>query len=144
VANPNLQRYVDYFEHLDVASLEQLPSVMTEDVFFADPFNQVVGTEPVKAIFRHMFDNLLDPKFKVTQLAMTDSGESVGMMLWRLDAAQKGSQDPFVIHGMSELHFADDGRVNRHIDHWDAGRQFYEKLPVIGWILKKIRGRLAV
>jgi hypothetical protein len=44
---------------------------------------------------------------------------------------------------MSEVQFDEAGSVRAHIDHWDAAGQLYEKLPVIGWILRRIRARLA-
>ena len=43
------------------------------------------------------------------------------------------------ITGASMVMFADDGRVMTHVDYWDAASQLYEKLPIIGWLLKKLR-----
>lgn len=48
-----------------------------------------------------------------------------------------------LIVGMSEIYFANDGLFRVHVDHWDAGRQLYERLPVLGWLVKKIRSRIA-
>jgi hypothetical protein len=44
---------------------------------------------------------------------------------------------------MSELRFAADGRVREHIDHWDAAAQVYERLPLIGGLMRLIRRRFA-
>jgi len=44
---------------------------------------------------------------------------------------------------MSELTFDSDGKVARHVDHWDAGKEFYEKLPLLGGVLRAIRRRVA-
>ena len=38
--------------------------------------------------------------------------------------------------------FAPDGRISEHIDHWDAAAQFYERIPVLGWLIRKVRRRL--
>ena len=43
---------------------------------------------------------------------------------------------------LSELRFADDGRVVAHIDHWDSGAQFYGKLPGLGWLIERVRRRV--
>jgi len=45
--------------------------------------------------------------------------------------------------GMSELTFTADGKVARHIDHWDASKAFYEKLPLVGALLRAIRRRVS-
>jgi len=30
-----------------------------------------------------------------------------------------------------------------HRDYWDAAQELYEKFPVIGWVLRHLRKRLA-
>lgn len=89
-----------------------------------------------------MFDNLENARFTVSHMAITDNNEPLGFLRWELDSALKGK--PYRIIGMSEVSFAADGRVNKHIDHWDAARQFYEKLPLVGGLLRIIRSRLKV
>jgi steroid delta-isomerase len=142
MSDTSLQRYAAFFEQLNVDSLSQLASVMTEDVHFVDPFNDVHGIESVEKIFRHMFSSLQNSKFKVTHAALTGGSQPNGLIRWELSSFLNGK--PYNIIGMSELGFAADGRVNSHIDHWDAAQQFYERLPIIGWLLRTIRARLAV
>jgi hypothetical protein len=138
----SLQRYTGFFEELEPANLSQLVSVMTEDVHFVDPFNDVRGVESVEKIFLHMFRSLENPTFKVTHAAMTDNVDPQGLIRWELSSSLNGK--PYNIVGMSEIAFAADGRVSSHIDHWDAAQQFYERIPAIGWLLRTIRARLAV
>ena len=67
---------------------------------------------------------------------------SAALIRWDLDGVLGGT--PWHVSGMSELRLSDDGRVSLHIDHWDSGRQFFERLPLIGWLLRQIRRRLTV
>lgn len=39
--------------------------------------------------------------------------------------------------------FDDSGKVIEHIDYWDAGGQVYERLPLLGSILRQVRGSIA-
>ena len=142
MSDANLQRYTEFFEQLNPDNLSQLVSVMMEDVHFVDPFNDVHGIESVENIFLHMFKSLQDSRFRVTHAAVADGAQPRGLIRWELTSMLNGK--PYNIVGMSEVRFAPDGRVNAHIDHWDSGQQFYERLPVIGWLLRKIRSRLAV
>lgn len=48
------------------------------------------------------------------------------------------------IDGVSEVRFDSVGLITAHIDYWDAARQLYEKLPLLGGVLRMIRHRLAV
>jgi hypothetical protein len=45
---------------------------------------------------------------------------------------------------MTEVQFDHQALVAAHLDHWDSGRQLYEKLPGIGFLLRRVRKRLAI
>ncbi|SVD08167.1 uncharacterized protein METZ01_LOCUS361021 [marine metagenome] len=140
MSDTDLQRYAEFFERLSSGRLNQLASVMTEDIRFVDPFNDVNGLKQVEKIFRNMFGSLNNPTFTVTHSAMAGNLEPRGLIRWELHSVVKGL--PYIIVGMSEVCFADDGRVKSHVDHWDAAKQFYEHLPIVGWLLRMIRVRM--
>jgi len=154
MTDPQLQRYTDFFQQLNADNLSELDRVMTEDIHFVDPFNDVIGLDKVQKIFRHMYDSLENPEFRVTHAAIaagnaeadsagaTEGKNKRGMIRWELHSLLNSK--PYRIFGMSELGFAADGRVNEHIDHWDASQQFYARLPVIGWLLGLVKARLKV
>jgi hypothetical protein len=48
------------------------------------------------------------------------------------------------IHGSSHLRFAADGRIAYHRDYWDAAEEVYEKVPLLGGLLRRIKRRLQV
>lgn len=137
-----LKRYTDFFEQLTPGRLNDFSTVMTEDVHFTDPFNDVTGLEAIRKIFRHMFDNLEEPRFKVKRAALAEGDPSRALLSWEMSATLNGK--PYGIVGMSDIAFAEDGRVREHIDHWDASTQFYSRIPVIGWLLGLIQARLRV
>ena len=112
---------------------------MTADVRFKDPFNDVRGVDAMARVFRHMFENVGDIRFTV---AHSVAAGATCLMAWRFEGRLRGKTWAF--DGASVICFAPDGRVREHIDHWDAARDFYERLPVIGWLLAWLRGRLAL
>jgi ketosteroid isomerase-like protein len=132
------ERYRRYLETLSPRNLEALPDYVTPDVRFKDPFNDVRGADAMSRVFRHMFENVAGIRFTVRNAA-TDG--DVGLMTWRFEGTLKGK--PWAFEGASSLRFAADGRVAEHIDYWDAAGDFYERLPIIGWLLSSIRRRLA-
>ncbi len=135
-----LKRYVAFYEQMTPASLGHFNEVMTDDARFVDPFNDVTGLEKIETVFAHMFDNLTEVKFTVRHAVCT--GEDAALLSWELNAAM--GKKPWHVTGMSEIGFSGDGRVNRHVDHWDAAQQFYERLPIVGSLLRGIRKRLKV
>ena len=43
------------------------------------------------------------------------------------------------INGSSHVKFDDQGLVTFHRDYWDAAEELYEKLPVIGFVMKQLK-----
>jgi len=138
-----LQRYIDYYEALTPATVKDIGLFMTDDVHFSDPFNDVIGLDETRRIFDKMFLDLDHVKFKITRAAVADGNDTCALLSWQLEATLKKSGKPMNIVGMSDIRFAEDGRVCEHIDHWDPGRQIYEHLPVLGAIIGRIRSHLA-
>lgn len=141
-ATAAIDAYVRFFETLTPETLDDLHLYVTPDVRFTDPFNDVTGVDAMQAIFRHMFARLREPVFKVTYRAQSTEDTCVWFLRWQLTAhAPALLGGDWAVTGMSELHLAADGRVEAHIDYWDAGRQFYELLPLIGPIIRLLRRR---
>ena len=137
-----LERYAQEFEKLSSQTVKDLSEIMTEDIHFVDPFNDAKGIDTIKNIFDEMFESLDDARFTVTHAGLDMQDSSTGLLGWRLNANYRNK--PYTVVGMSEIKFASDGRVSQHIDYWDAGQQFYEHLPMLGWLLRGIRQRLKV
>ncbi|MDM7946275.1 nuclear transport factor 2 family protein [Oceanibaculum nanhaiense] len=133
--------YGRFFETIAPDSLDRLDGIVAPDVRFVDPFNDVTGIEGYRAVFRHMFETVDQPRFTILRTA-TDG--DTAFYRWRFSFRRKGAVDIWTIEGMSEVRFLANGLVAAHIDHWDAASQLYERLPVIGALLRWIRRKLAV
>lgn len=132
--------YAKAFEAITPGSLEALGSLCADTVRFKDPFNDVTGREAFARVFQHMFKTVDQPRFTVSHISTVDD---TAFLRWRFSFKPKGSQETWVIEGMSEVRFDAHGRVCLHWDHWDAAEQFYERLPVLGSVLRLIKRRLA-
>ena len=132
------ERYRRYLETLTPESLTVLETHVVPGVRFVDPFNDVTGVEAMRAVFRHMFKVLGDVAFEVRHMAIDGN---VALMAWTFRTRLRGRA--WVVEGASEVTFDPQGRVISHIDRWDAGRDFYELLPVIGGPMRWLRRRAA-
>lgn len=131
-------RIVDMFERLAREDLPRLPEIYVDEVRFKDPFNEVVGIAAVQRIFGHMFDRLDAPRFVVRDIAL--DGEQCFLtwdFLFRLQRFDRRSEQ--TIRGCSQLRLAADGRIAEHRDYWDAAEELYEKLPLIGSLMRWLR-----
>jgi limonene-1,2-epoxide hydrolase len=138
-----LARYVAALEALDASRVAALTELVTPDVRFRDPFSDVRGAERMLTIFRRLFEDCTDVRFKAEPPVRSGDRAYVSWVMdYRLRRFAKGPL--WRIEGASEIRLAPDGRVASHVDHWDAASQFYERLPVLGAVLRAIRRRVAV
>ena len=140
-AHPDLRvrRVVQFFERLQPADLQRLGEVYTVDARFKDPFNRVQGLPAIGRIFEHMFTTLDGPRFEIIDVVVQDEQ---CFLTWDFVFRMK-RWNPAVqrVHGGSHLRFATDGRVAMHRDYWDAAEELYEKLPVIGALMRWLKRR---
>jgi ketosteroid isomerase-like protein len=134
-----VQRICTAFEQLTPASLAQLHAVYTDDARFKDPFNDVQGQAAIRAVFEHMFGTLRAPRFVIKDCVVQGNH---CFLTWdflfglpRLGPAEQR------IHGASHLVLADDGRIAVHRDYWDAAEELYEKLPLVGSLMRWLKRR---
>lgn len=132
-----LQRLVQWYQTLTEESLQQIDCYYTEDACFKDPFNEVSSREHIAAIFRHMFATLEAPRFVIHQCTGNDSETFI---TWDMEFARKGRT--MSIKGCSHLRHNESGLVTHHRDYWDAAEELYEKLPVLGWLMRIIKRKL--
>ncbi|MNR84276.1 SnoaL-like domain protein [compost metagenome] len=134
----DMQRVVDFFQTLTVATArEQLEQVYAPDASFKDPFNEVSGLENILPIFVHMFTQVEQPRFVVTSTVL--QGNSAFMTWEFLFYMRRYALDEQCIRGATHFRFAPDGRVNFHRDYWDAAEELYEKLPVLGGLMRLLK-----
>jgi steroid Delta-isomerase len=138
-----VQQLVQFFETLSPQTLGSLHTLYAADARFKDPFNAVQGTAAIERIFAHMFDTLHAPRFVVTQQLV--QGDQC-FLVWdfhfglRSDKGAVGRH----IHGSTHVVFDASGRVLLHRDYWDAAEELYEKLPVLGSLMRWLRTKLRV
>ena len=119
---------------------ERLEQITSPEVRFIDPFNDLKGRPALRVLLEHTKQQLKDLHFDITDTAM--SGNRV-YVKWNMTARLKFFGE-WRVEGVSEIEFDEEGRVSLHRDHWDSARQFYEKIPIIGWLLRRLRSSLSL
>jgi hypothetical protein len=138
---PATDRFVHFFEHLDPASVARLGEVYTGDVYFKDPFNEVHSLAQVQQIFSHMYVALDRPRFVVT--GRVAEGQEC-FLTWNFEFYFRKQRPALLqtVRGSSHLKFNAAGLVSYHRDYWDAAEELYEKLPLLGSLMRWLRKRV--
>jgi ketosteroid isomerase-like protein len=129
-----------YFEALTPKSVAQIGDFYTADARFKDPFNAVQGIPAITRIFEHMFTALEGPRFIVTQ-RIVDGAQAFLVWEFRFRFRRFDTVTEQVVRGGSHLTLAADGRISEHRDYWDAAEELYEKLPVVGSLMRWLKIR---
>lgn len=140
-ADPRVERIAQAFERLAPADLDRLDTLYTADARFKDPFNTVQGVPAIRAVFDHMFRTLQGPRFVIRE-AVAD-GDACFLTWDFLFVAPRMGAGEQCIHGGSHLKLAADGRIAWHRDYWDAAEELYEKIPLLGALMRWLKRRAA-
>jgi len=138
--SPTVQRVVTYFETLTHGSVAELTALYDPQARFKDPFKDVRGLEAIGHIFEHMFVALDAPRFIITGQIV--QGQQC-FLTWefRFKFKNFNTQTEQVILGGSHLQFSDQGLITLHRDYWDAAEELYEKLPIVGSLMRWLKKR---
>lgn len=137
--DPRVARVIKLFEALRAEDVARLAEHYTPGASFKDPFNNVTGVAAIQAIFRHMFDALDEPRFVITEALLE---RNHAFLVWDFHFRMKRfSRQRQSIHGSTHLRFAPDGRIALHRDYWDAAEELYEKLPLVGALMRWLKRR---
>ncbi|GAA4022597.1 nuclear transport factor 2 family protein [Actimicrobium antarcticum] len=128
---------VDFFATLTLESASRIATIYSADAFFKDPFNEVRGTDEIARIFRHMFVQVDAPHFVVTTHVL--QGDQAFLTWDFLFRMKRFSREEQCIRGATHVRFDADGRVCLHRDYWDAAEELYEKLPVLGGLMRLLK-----
>jgi steroid Delta-isomerase len=136
---PEIERIVQRFEGISPDTLDAVAELYALDARFKDPFNEVQGPEAIRRIFEHMFVSLDEPRFVVHE-AIVQGRQA--FLAWDFHFRMKRfDRAPQIIRGGSHLVLAADGRITLHRDYWDAAEELYEKLPLVGSLMRWLKKR---
>jgi ketosteroid isomerase-like protein len=135
-----VQELVYFFEQLTPQDLDRLPKLYAPDARFKDPFNEVQGLAAIERIFVHMFEALDSPHFIVSERIV--QGQQC-FLLWDFQFRFKSFDKTTwqTVRGSTHLVFNEAGQVTLHRDYWDAAEELYEKIPLLGPLMRWLKRR---
>lgn len=122
----NLSMVVDEFYH--------------EDLVFADPVENIKGREEMKKYYSNMYKNVKEIKFDFSEM-VSEGDTVVGVWVMTLKTDSLNDGKPFSVEGTSHIKFKD-GKAIYHRDYFDMGAFIYERIPVVGWMVRKVKSKL--
>ncbi len=135
-----IERLVEFFESMTPQGLGEIGAHYSTGAYFKDPFNEVRGIEGVRRVYAHMFEQVCEPRFKVTERVVAENG---AFLTWDFTFRFRPGGAPLTVQGATHLRFDAEGKIAYHCDYWDAAGELYAKVPVLGALARLARRRLS-
>jgi hypothetical protein len=141
LTNPQKIQY--FFDKLTKDNLELVDEFYHAEVDFVDPVGKIKGAAKVKAYYKNMYQNVDTLKFEFSEFH--ESGDTV-VAVWKmiLKTPKLNGGDTITVDGNSVVKFDSTGKASYHRDYFDMGAFVYENIPVVGFVIKKIKARFVV
>jgi len=86
-----------------------------------------------------MYRTLDNPRFVVHERVLQGTQ---CFLTWDFMFGLKRGGAPLTVRGASHLQLAQDGRIAVHRDYWDVAEELYEKLPLLGTLMRWLKRRV--
>jgi SnoaL-like domain len=119
-----------------------LEQTYAKDAWFNDTLKTIRGRAAMADYLRHSAEAVQSCVVEVKETLSNDQGDYYirWLMTIRFKRFKKG-QDTQTI-GISHVRFNAEGLVCFHQDYWDSTAGIFEHVPVLGWMIGKIKARL--
>ena len=133
----DLQEY--YRDYLNGNSAE-LDRLYRDDVVFCDPLHRLEGLPALKRYFAAMSGGLNECRFEFDGASIAGDSACLPWHMHYAHGSLNGGR-PLVLRGCSLLRYAD--KVYYHEDFYDLGAMVYERVPLLGALVRGVKSRMA-
>lgn len=132
-----------FFDKLSKDNMTLVDEFYHPQVEFMDPVETIKGSEKIKTYYGNMYQNVKSIKFDFVEFH--EAGNHV-IAIWKmtLETDKLNGGEPFSVDGNSVIKFDELGKAVYHRDYFDMGAFVYERVPVVGYVIRKIKERLKV
>jgi hypothetical protein len=126
------------FQNLTKDKLHLIDEFYSSDVEFVDPVGKITTSKSIKEYYKSLYQNVKTIRFDFSQIY--EQGNTI-IAIWSmyLETDKLNGGEGYSIDGNSVITFNPQGKVSYHRDYFDMGAFVYEKIPVLGFFVKKIK-----
>jgi len=138
VAKEKPMTVVEFFNKATYENMETIcKDFYANDVKFIDPLGEISGIDNIIRYYKNLYENVISIRFEPLN-DFEKNNERVFVWQMHLKHKKVGDGDPIIVDGVSVFKY-EGGKVVYHRDYFDLGAMIYEKVPVLGSLIKWIR-----
>jgi limonene-1,2-epoxide hydrolase len=122
------------FARLTPDTVMPLADLYAKEIVFEDPLHRIVGLEALAAYFTRLNARVEFVEFAFgTQVVAADKAA----LTWTMTVRTRRPRQTIVVPGVSVIAFTD--RITHQRDYFDVGAMLYERIPLFGWMLRRLK-----
>lgn len=133
---PPLERFKRNFQRLGTETLDLVNEMYCENAVFMDPVHKLRGSREIREYFARMYEGVGHCEFDF-QREITEGDTAVLTWVMRMRHKRFRPTETLELQGISLLRFHE--KVFYHRDYFDLGAMIYERVPVLGHFVRKIK-----
>lgn len=138
-----IDKFCKLYAKLHDTDMSALGTIYTEHVEFIDPITTHHGLQALTDYLSSLTKQARTCFFDIHDIHIeghTDTGSAT--ITWTMRLTLKSNAKQVRLDGVSLIKFADN-KIYLQRDYYDLGEMVYEHIPLLSWIIKKIKQRLA-
>lgn len=134
-----IERFKLFYKDVKNPPLDEISQIYTDSIHFKDPVHEVRGIDALYAYMEDVCHSVESGRFEYLDELI---GDDRAYIKWNMYFKHpKLSKDVIVVRGVSQIQFND--RIYYHEDIYDLGEMLYEHVPVVSFLVKKLKQRLS-
>lgn len=134
-----VQKIEESFNRFNGSNFDVLDGFYATDVHFQDPAVDLAGLDDLKKYYRKMYRNVKSIRFDFKHF-ITSRNQVASQWTMTMSVRGLNGGKPFDVPGSSFFEFNEDGLVSSHRDYVDLSAMIYEKIPVVGPVVRALKG----
>ena len=136
---PVVERFKQIYSGLSVRSLGLLNELYSDDIEFQDPFHRIDGLPALRQYLAELYAQVEACSFRFEDDVRQGN---CAVLTWtmQLNHPRLNAGAVVTVPGSTLIRFRD--KVFYHREYFDAGAMVYEQLPLIGMLIRTIKGRV--
>lgn len=122
------------FARLTPGMVMPMADLYAPEVVFEDPLHRIVGRDALGAYFNRLNARIESADFVFGPQVV---GTNDAALTWTMTIRLRRSRQTIVVPGVSVLQFGE--RITYQRDYFDVGAMFYERIPLLGWFLRRLK-----
>lgn len=135
----SVETFKDTYNHLSRSSLSLLDALYDESVVFEDPLHRIQGLPALRTYFERLYADIHSCRFTFEAEVVQDDQ---AIMTWTMHLRHRRLRpgETLRLPGASHIRFHD--RIVYHRDYFDVGALLYERIPLLGAVVRHIKSRV--